>query len=245
MGNRLENKVAIVTGANSGFGYAMTKRFINEGAKVVAADLSKDVMRLTEEFGDSVYPVITNVAKEEEVKSLVDAGIQHFGTVNILCNNAGVGDKLLKTHEYSSEEFERTIKINLMGAFYGMKYIIPHFQKIGGGSIINTASIAAYGKTVSTAPYAASKSAVRKLTEQAAYEYASEKIRVNAIAPGTFDTAIFKGIESLKDKLAADMPVGRLGNPDEMANLALFLASDEASFVTGQTYIIDGGQSLA
>jgi NAD(P)-dependent dehydrogenase (short-subunit alcohol dehydrogenase family) len=131
-----------------------------------------------------------------------------------------------------------------MGPFFGIRNIIPHFIENGGGAILNTASIGAYPKYVAAAAYAASKAALKKLTEVVAYDYGGNNIRVNAVAPGSIDTPIYKGLDDLKAKLEAQMLFKRFGQPEEIANVALFLVSDEASFVTGQTYIVDGGQVL-
>lgn len=242
--DRLKGKIALVTGAGSGIGYAITKRFIEEGAKVIAADMSKKIHELTNDFGANVLPVVANVSSETDVKSMIEAGIKQFGQIHVLVNNAGIGGPQGKVHEITAEQFEQVVKVNLIGPFLGIKNIVPHFIENGGGVIINTASIGAYMKWVAAAPYAASKSAVKKLTETAAFDYVEYNIRVNAIAPGSVNTPIYKDIPEHKKKLEAQMPMKRFGEPEEIANVALFLASDESSFVTGQTYIVDGGQLL-
>ncbi len=230
---RLENKVAVVTGAGSGLGYSITKRFIEEGAKVVAVDLN-----------ESVHTTLANVSKEDDVKSMIEAGIKAFDKIDILINNAGIGGPQKKLHEVSSEEFQQTLDVNLLGPFYGIKHIVPHFIENGGGSVVNTASLAAYSKYLSAAPYSVTKAGVKKITEIAAYEYANDNVRINAVAPGSIATPIFDDLPDLKAELETKMLTGRLGEPEEIANVVLFLASDEASFVNGQTYIADGGQIL-
>jgi NAD(P)-dependent dehydrogenase (short-subunit alcohol dehydrogenase family) len=241
---RLKDKIALITGAGSGIGYAITKRFIEEGAKVVATDISEKIHELNNEFLESVYTVVANVSVESDVKNAIDEGIKHFGRIDILVNNAGISGPQVKTHEITGEQFAQVMNVNLMGPFYGIRNIIPHFIENGGGSILSTASIGAYTKWVSAAAYASSKSAVKKLTEVAAYDYAENNIRVNAIAPGSVETPIYDGLGEHKKKLEAQMPFKRFGQPEEIANVALFLVSDEASFITGQTYIVDGGQVL-
>jgi NAD(P)-dependent dehydrogenase (short-subunit alcohol dehydrogenase family) len=209
---RLEGKVAIVTGAGSGLGYAMTKRFIEEGAKVIAADLNDSVHNLKQEFGEKVFTSVTNVSVENDVKSMIDSGIKEFGKINILVNNAGISGPQVKTHEITGEQFEQTLRVNLMGPFYGIRNIVPHFLENGGGVILNTASIGAFPKYVSAAAYSASKAAVKKLTEVVAYDYGEDNIRVNAIAPGSIETPIYKGLGDLKAKLEAQMLLNALDN---------------------------------
>lgn len=241
---RLDEKVALITGAASGLGYSITEKFIHEGAKVVAVDLSDNVHELKEEFGDNIAPVEADVSAEEDIQTAIDKGIKEFGKIDILLNNAGIGGSQEKTHEISGEDLKQTFEVNFMGPFYGIKNIIPHFLENGEGVILNTASLAAYPKNLSGTPYSSSKAAVKKLTEVVAYEYAGDNIRVNAIAPGSIETPIYEGQEELKEELAATLPTQRLGQPKEGANVAAFLVSEEASFVTGQTVIADGGQQL-
>lgn len=241
---KLDNKIAIVTGGNSGIGYAMTKRFIEDGAKVVAADLSEKVHDLSEEFGDSVLPEVVNVSKEDDVKNLIEKSIEHFGKVDILVNNAGIGGNQGKIEEVTGDDFRQVLDINLMGPFFGIKHIIPHFLNNGGGTILNTASTAAFSKSVSGMSYAVSKSAVKKLTESTAFDYADKGIRVNAIAPGSVETPIFDGLDDLKNQLKESIPTNQLAQPSEISSVAAFLVSDEASYITGHTQVVDGGQLL-
>lgn len=243
---KLNGKVAIVTGAASGIGYAITKRFIAEGAKVVVADIGEDDGKLAKEFGDSVFLVATDVSNEKDVEELVRKSLKQFGTVNILVNNAGVSGPIIRTHELSTEGFKRTIDINLMGQFYTMKNVIPHFLENGNGCIINVGSISGYPPFTAAADYSASKAAVRRLTESAAYEYAADGIRVNSIAPGHIETPIYDGIEEHKTKMAEKVPMKRFGQVEEIASVAVMLASEEiSSYITGHTIVVDGGRTLA
>lgn len=243
--NRLAGKVAVVTGAGSGLGYAITKGYIEQGAKVLAADISESVNRLKDEFGESVLTTKVDVSNEDEVKAMINKGIEHFGRIDILINNAGITGPVVKVHEISPEHFRKTIDINLMGPFYGTKHIIPHFFENGGGVIINTASISAYPKFTTEAAYCSSKAAVKRLTENTAYDYAENNIRANAIAPGMIETPIYEGLEDHKKYLESIIPVKKFGVPEDIANMAVFLGADESKYVTGQTFIVDGGYLLA
>lgn len=242
---RLQDKVAIVTGAGSGIGYGITKRFVEEGVKVVAVDIGENSKRLEEEFGEAVHVVLADVSKESDIEAMVAESLEHFGKIDILVNNAGISGPIVRLHELTTEGFNRTIGINLMGQFFTMKHVIPHFLENGGGSIINMASISAFPPFTAAADYTASKAAIRRMTESAAYEYAEDNIRVNAIAPGHIDPSIYKGIEDHAAKMAQKVPMKRFGTPDEIATVAVVLATDDTSYVTGQTIAVDGGRLLA
>lgn len=242
MSKRLENKIAVITGAASGFGKAMLERFAVEGAKIVAVDVDKSV----EELGSSgqIVPVVADVSKPEHVESIYRACREHFGRLDILCNNAGVGGVRAPLHEYPMEIYDRVFSINVRGAFIVLQGAIKMMLENGGGSVVNTSSTGGSRVTPKISAYIMSKGAMNMMTKQAAVEYAKAGIRVNAVCPGVFQTPMMskakpKLIASLKSKI----PMGHLGQPHEMANLALFLASDEASHITGQCYIIDGGRS--
>lgn len=241
---KLDNKVALVTGAASGIGYGVTKVFTQEGAKVIASDINDNVENLVNDFGDAVLPVKSDVSDEESVKSMIQQGIDHFGQIDILVNNAGVSMSIDRLHELETERFRKTIDINLMGQFFTSKHIIPHFLEKGKGNIINMASISAFPPFTAAADYTASKAAVKRLTESIAYEYGVDNIRANAIAPGHIDTPIYDGIEDHKTKMAEKIPVKRFGEPEEIAKVAVSLATDDFSYVTGQTITVDGGRLL-
>lgn len=240
--SRLQDKIAIVTGAASGIGYGITKRFVEEGARVVAADLK--IEGLARDFGDACLPVVTDVSSHADVAAMVAKGISHFGRIDILVNNAGVSGPIVRTHELTEEGFARTIGINLLGQFYTIRNVIPDFLRNGGGVIINIASISAYPPFTAAADYCASKAAIRRLTESVAYEYAQDNIRVNAIAPGHIETPIYAGIEEHKARMAERIPMRRFGSPEEIASIAVALATDEMSYVAGHTVIADGGRML-
>ena len=175
---------------------------------------------------------------------MIQKGIDHFGQIDILVNNAGVSMSIDRLHELETERFRKTIDINLMGQFFTSKHIIPHFLEKGKGNIINMASISAFPPFTAAADYTASKAAVKRLTESIAYEYGVDNIRANAIAPGHIDTPIYDGIEDHKAKMAEKIPVKRFGEPEEIAKVAVSLATDDFSYVTGQTITVDGGRLL-
>lgn len=242
---RLDQKVAIVTGAGSGIGYAITKAYVAEGARVIAVDIGEESRRLEQEFGASVRVVIADVSKETSIAAMVAEAIDHFERVDILVNNAGISGPIVRLHELTTESFTRTFGINLMGQFFTMKHLIPHFLEHGGGTIVNMASLSAYPPFTAGADYSASKAAVKRLTECVAYEYAADGIRANAIAPGHIETPIYRGLEDHKAVMATRIPLGRFGEPEEVARIAVVLASEDTSYVTGQTIVVDGGRALS
>jgi len=251
----LEGKVAIVTGAGSGLGEAISVLFAKNGATVVLADLDVDgaerVLRQIEDGGGTARVVRTDVSRPDDAEALVDAAVQGFGRLDIAVNNAGIGGPTAPVGEYPIEGWDKIIAINLSGVFYGMRYQIPAMLAAGGGVIVNMASVAGKVGLANAGGYTAAKHGVVGLTETAAVEYGARGIRVNAVGPGFIKTPLIgkrsvldAGGESADDEmqaLAALHPMNRLGEAGEVAELVLFLASDRASFITGAYYNIDGG----
>jgi NAD(P)-dependent dehydrogenase (short-subunit alcohol dehydrogenase family) len=241
MAGRLEGKVAVVTGAGSGIGAATAKAFHREGAKVVAADVSGLQEEVAKSLGEGCIAVHADVSKGEDVRKMLAVAVDTFGRLDILHNNAGIDGAVAHTGEYEEADFDKVWSINGRGVFLGLRYAIPIMLEHGGGSIINTASMASMVAFPGMPAYCAAKAAVVMLTKNAAAEYAGRGIRVNAISPGPIRTAITDSLppELIKGVVDAT-PIGRFGDPSEVANLALFLASDESSFITGTEMLIDG-----
>jgi NAD(P)-dependent dehydrogenase (short-subunit alcohol dehydrogenase family) len=241
MAGRLEGKVAVVTGAGSGIGAATAKAFHREGAKVVVADVSGQQEEVAKSLGEGCLAVHADVSKGEDVRKMLSVAVDTFGRLDILHNNAGIDGAVAHTGEYEEADFDKVWSINGRGVFLGLRYAIPIMLEQGGGSIINTASMASMVAFPGMPAYCAAKAAVVMLTKNAAAEYAGRGIRVNAISPGPIRTAITDSLppELIKGVVDAT-PIGRFGDPSEVANLALFLASDESSFITGTEMLIDG-----
>lgn len=243
----LENKVAIVTGAASGIGKAISLLYASEGAKIVVSDIdekggNETVAELKAKGSQAIF-VKADTSKPDDNKNVVDVAVKEFGALHIAVNNAGVGGPLGVTGEYPIDGWDKVIAINLSGVFYGLRYQIPAILAAGGGSIVNVASILGKVGAKGSPAYVAAKHGVIGLTETAALEYANQNIRINSIGPGyivtplvtkALDEAAMKGLIGLH-------PMGRLGRSEEVAELALWLNSDKASFVTGAYYNVDGG----
>jgi NAD(P)-dependent dehydrogenase (short-subunit alcohol dehydrogenase family) len=242
MTDRLRGKVAVVTGAGSGIGKAIAELFITEGAKVVAVDISGNQDTVAASLGPNCVPFHADVSKSADVQAMLAAAVSKFGGLHVLCNNAAIEGHMAPVGEYPEDEWEKVMAINLRSVFLGMRYGIPVMLKAGGGSIVNTASMAAMVAFPNMAAYCAAKGGVKQLTKTAAVEYAAQGIRANAICPGTIKTAITAALppEYIKAIIAAN-PVKRIAEPVEVAQLAVFLASDESSFITGTEITIDGG----
>ncbi|MCC8434592.1 SDR family oxidoreductase [Brevibacillus sp. M2.1A] len=242
---RLENKVAIVTGGASGIGETTVRLFAKEGAKIVIADFSPHGTELAEELKQAGFDALfvkTDVTKEDEVKNMVSATVEKYGKVDILFANAGIA-KDAPGHLLSVDDWQRTIDINLTGVFLCDKYVIEQMLAQGtGGAIVNCGSIHSHAGKAGVTAYSSAKGGVKLLTQTLGLTYAKQGIRVNAVCPGYIDTPLIAGRnEALNEHLIGLHPMGRLGKPEEVAKAVLFLASDDASFVTGTSLLVDGG----
>ncbi len=243
----LEGKTAIITGAASGIGKSTAVLFAQNGANVVVADIDEEqgkavVEKLKTQGVESIFAKV-DTSSAEDVSDMVKTTIDKFGSLDIAVNNAGVGGESALIGDYSVESWDKTIAINLSGVFYGMKYQIPAMLEGGGGSIINMASILSQVGFARSCAYVAAKHGLVGLTKNGALEYAKEGIRVNAIGPGFIETPLLeKNLDDEQlEQIAALHPQGRLGKPDEVAELVLWLASEKSSFVNGAYLPADGG----
>ncbi|AZZ36396.1 short-chain dehydrogenase [Bdellovibrio sp. qaytius] len=243
----LENKTALVTGAGSGIGREIALHFAAEGAKVLVSDINdldgqKTVSMVRERKGVAEY-FHANSGSPQECEALVNEAMNKFGGLHIAVNNAGVGGPSVPVGEYPIDGWDRVIQINLSGVFYGMRYQIPALLKSGGGSIVNIASILGQVAFPNSCAYVAAKHGVIGLTQNAAVEYATQNIRINAIEPGFIKTPLLE--KNMTPEAFAMLekkhPMGRLGESSEVAELCTWLSSSKASFVTGSFYPIDGG----
>jgi NAD(P)-dependent dehydrogenase (short-subunit alcohol dehydrogenase family) len=241
----LEGKSVLITGAGSGIGRAMAERFAEEGASVMLADISGREHEVAASIGESATAVHCDVADPDSVASLYDACRARFGRLDVLCNNAGLTGPAGRTHEYRLEDWDQVMGVNVRGAFLVLRGALAMMLDNGGGAVVNTASISSFVYSPGSAVYPPSKGAMLMLTRQAAMEYIRDGIRVNAICPGITKTPILDAAPVGPEVLAEAVPMGRLGTPEEIASLALFLASDEAGFITGQAFIADGGHTAA
>jgi 3-oxoacyl-[acyl-carrier protein] reductase len=247
---RLKNKVAIITGAASGFGEGMAKRFAEEGAKVVVADLnSKGAEKVANDIGKAAIWTQTDVSQRSEIDEMVKAAADAFGRVDIMVNNAGYSHRNMSMLDVSEEEFDLIAAVNMKAIYYSTLAVVPMMEKQGSGVIINTASTAGLRPRPGLTWYNASKGWVITATKSMAVELAPKNVRVNCLCPVAGETgmlATFMG-EDTPEKRAqfrASIPIGRLSTPLDIANAALYLASDEAAFITGVALEVDGGRCI-
>jgi NAD(P)-dependent dehydrogenase (short-subunit alcohol dehydrogenase family) len=249
-----EGKVAFVTGAANGIGRATALAFAREGASVTVADVSeqgnKETARMIEQLGRRALAVTCDVTRAEDVKGALDKTVAAFGRLDVAFNNAGVEQKkLVPTAELEEEEWDRIINIDLRSVFLCMKHEIPLMLKQGGGAIVNTSSGAGIIGIKGNPAYTAAKHGVIGLTRAAALDYAASNIRVNAVCPGYIDTPMMArftgGTAEGRARVISEEPIGRMGQPEEIANAVLWLCSDAAAFVVGHALVIDGGQTVS
>lgn len=250
---RLENKVAIITGGSGGIGQATAARFLEEGASVVLVDVDQaglDAAAKALGGGERVLTVQADVSNEDDVERYVKATVDRFGRIDVFFNNAGIEGDVAPLEQQDIAMFDKVIAINVRGAYLGLKHVLPHMYKAGAGSVINTSSVAGLRGTAGVLPYVTSKHALTGMTKVAAIEAAAHNVRVNSVHPSPVNTRMMRSLEAgfdpddaeaAKAAMEKAIPLGRYGESEDIANLVLFLASDESAFITGAQYRIDGG----
>jgi len=243
---QLENKVTLVTGAGSGIGEAIAILYAKEGAKVIVNDINEEngqsVVDKIKSKGGEAFFIKADASKEKEVKEMIEKTVSKYGRLDIACNNAGIGGEQNTTGDYSTESWNQVVDVNLNGVFLGCKYQLEQMEKNGGGVIVNMASIHGTVAAPMSSAYTATKHAVVGLTKNIGAEYGQKNIRCNAVGPAYINTPLLQGLgEEMIEGIKAKHPMNRLGKPEEVAELVLFLSSDKSSFMTGGYYLIDGG----
>ncbi len=247
---RLENKTAVITGAGSGFGEGMAKRFAKEGARVIVADINgPEAERVAHEIGDAAIAVTADVSKFADTEKMINAAVEHFGSLDILVNNAGVTHKNMPLDQVDEEMYDFISNVNMKAIYYATKVAVPIMEKQGGGNILSTASTAGLRPRPGLVWYNASKAWVINATKCMAVELAPKNIRVNCLCPVAGETGMladFMGEDTpeIRAKFKSVIPLGRFSQPRDMANAALYLVSDEADFITGVALEVDGGRCV-
>ena len=250
LSGRFHEKVVLVTGAASGIGAATARRFASEGAKLALGDLNEvGLSAIAKQLGGEPNVVVrpTDVSRLDEVESLTELAIERFGQLDVVFNNAGIG-AYGRTPDLDPEVWHRTIAVDLDSVFFGCRAAIPHLKEAGGGSIINTASISGLFGDYGLAAYNAAKGAVMNYTRTAAIDHAGDGIRINAVCPGPIETALTAAMVEnprFMESYAELIPMGRIGRAEEVAGVVAFLASEDASYITGAAIVIDGGLTAA
>ena len=246
--SQFAGKVALVTGGNAGIGRAAASRFAKQGAQVVISGRREKeghaVVAEIEELGGKAIFVKTDVSKESDVKAMVERTLATFGRLDCAFNNAGIEQALTPLPDQTEETYDQIMDVNVKGVWLSLKHEIPAMLQNGGGAIVNNSSVAGLIGFATAPIYAASKHAVAGLTKSVALEYAKQNVRVNAVAPGAIETRMFRDFATapeVRQMLESAHPIGRIGRPEEIASTVIWLCSNDASFVTGQIFPIDGG----
>ena len=250
---RLENKVAVITGGAGGIGQETAAHFLAEGASVVLVDVDQARLDATAKAlggGERVLTAKADVSNETDVKRYVQTSLDRFGRIDVFFNNAGIEGAVAPLEQQDIALFDKVIAINVRGAYLGLKHVLPHMYKAGAGSVINTSSVAGLNGSAGVLPYVTSKHALTGMTKVAAIEAAGHNVRVNSVHPSPVNTRMMRSLEAgfgpddaeaAKATMEKAIPLGRYGEPGDIAKLVVFLASDESRFITGAQYRIDGG----